>query len=530
MDTIQCPACGAINPIQAAACQECNEDLNTVRSVIDTANRHYNEALALAQGGRLDEAAGQVEAAIAMASHNLNYHLLLGTIYAQKEEWEEAIRAWERCLAISPETEKAFHNIEKAHQIQEEMERERREKPFFLTSIAAVAVTVFLFITTGFYAYQSYVKNGQISQLIEAVNAKTGESNSWEQKYNALNSNFPKEGLQGLIEQVSQWKTLADQRAVTIEQLEKRYKDTVDQRNKDIQQNQETMKGLQDQILNLKQTITQINPLRQSYTMKTKEAESLQQKITELNTTLEANKKTIGELTQQLSKSQSSLTSNKTGTQSAIQQARAEYDRKIEELRVQVQQLLDQVAQKDREIADIQYADSLSIEAIQLIEKSKFSDASSRIQKALERRKDHTVALSIQQKLDGILKSPVERELQIQINTKQEELRSQVRSQLAVDNIARAKGLLEKGQYGQSIELAKQTVAFLPANSSEVQQCRQLIDQAEEEEATITRQLSEVRGYIEKQDTRKAKALLKEILRKAPSLDEAIALQKKLEL
>ncbi|MGC9328306.1 MAG: tetratricopeptide repeat protein, partial [Candidatus Hinthialibacter sp.] len=282
MDIIQCPACGAINPIQADVCQECHEDLTTVKTMLDTANRHYNEALALAQSGNLDEAVGQAEAAIAMASHNPDYHLLLGTIHAQNENWDQALRAWERCLSLNPDMEKAYRNIEKARAMQEDIEHEKQERPYFLTAIAAVIVAGLLLVTTGYYAYQAYAKNGQIVQLVNAVNEKTSEAAGWKQKFETLNANFPQEGLAGMIAQVEQWKKLAEERAAAIEQQEKRYKEMLDQRNTEIQNQKEVIKERDDTISNLKKTLIQINPLRHEIIQKNKEIESLQKKIEDM--------------------------------------------------------------------------------------------------------------------------------------------------------------------------------------------------------------------------------------------------------
>jgi len=114
METINCPACGTNNPVDAVQCSGCQEDLVAVKELMDSAKTHYNEALALAHSGKLDEATGQIEAALTLFGHNSEYHNLLGTILAQKEQYEGAIRAWERCLALDSGMENAYRNIGKA--------------------------------------------------------------------------------------------------------------------------------------------------------------------------------------------------------------------------------------------------------------------------------------------------------------------------------------------------------------------------------------------------------------------------------
>ena len=106
MDGIFCPECGAKNPIEATVCERCNADLLAIKSIMDTANTHYNEALSLAHSGRLDEALAQIEGALALSAHNPEYHNLQGTIYGQKGLYSEAMRSWERCFSLDPENGK----------------------------------------------------------------------------------------------------------------------------------------------------------------------------------------------------------------------------------------------------------------------------------------------------------------------------------------------------------------------------------------------------------------------------------------
>ncbi|HPA46848.1 MAG TPA: tetratricopeptide repeat protein, partial [bacterium] len=83
------------------------EQDETVQAIMDSGNRHYNEALALAHAERSDEALAQIQAAISVVGNQPAYHNLLGTLYAQKGLYSEAIAAWQQCLSLDPEMEKA---------------------------------------------------------------------------------------------------------------------------------------------------------------------------------------------------------------------------------------------------------------------------------------------------------------------------------------------------------------------------------------------------------------------------------------
>nr|HQH74532.1 tetratricopeptide repeat protein [bacterium] len=137
MEWILCPSCGTSIQTDLASLGETPEEQQTIKQLIDTANRHYNEALALARAGNLDEALGQAEAAIALAGRNPNYHLLLGSIHAQRGEYEAAIQAWERVISLSPDMENAYNNIDKAQRLLDESLEEQRKRPFLLTAIGA---------------------------------------------------------------------------------------------------------------------------------------------------------------------------------------------------------------------------------------------------------------------------------------------------------------------------------------------------------------------------------------------------------
>ncbi len=67
------------------------------------------------QGGRLREAAQQMEGILAIDPDNASAHYFLGTIASQEERWEEAIGHYRRSLDLRPEFEPAYLVLSAIH-------------------------------------------------------------------------------------------------------------------------------------------------------------------------------------------------------------------------------------------------------------------------------------------------------------------------------------------------------------------------------------------------------------------------------
>ena len=135
--------------------QEEEKQDDTVQAIISSGNRHFNEALSLAHAGRLDEALAQVQAAISIVGNQPQYYNLLGTIQAQKGLYSEAIDAWQRCLSLDPEMEKAARSIERARLMEEEGIEEARKRPYVLWATGGVAVAVLSLVVVVFLGYRA---------------------------------------------------------------------------------------------------------------------------------------------------------------------------------------------------------------------------------------------------------------------------------------------------------------------------------------------------------------------------------------
>jgi len=234
MDAIVCPECGANNPVEATVCDQCNASLTSVKSIVDTANQHYNEALSLAHSSRLDEALGQLDAALALSSDNPNYHNLMGTIYAQKGLYSEAIRAWERCLALDDEMDKAYQNIDKARRMEEETAEEQQMRPYTQTALIAGVLAAVFFLSTMTLSIRSFLKNRSYNHMAQELTNTRKEAGDWKFQFQALNARFPAEKVDEFFKNLTQAQTQVSERDRRINVLQGQIKRKDDSHRKEL--------------------------------------------------------------------------------------------------------------------------------------------------------------------------------------------------------------------------------------------------------------------------------------------------------
>lgn len=165
MDQITCPSCGTSNPTVRDRCQHCDADLTSLKSVINTANRHYNSALELAREDKTDEAIRELETALELWDANPNYYNVLGTCYAKKGRYAEARRAWQQSLALNPAAEKAHSNIEKVRKLDPDEDQPVPRKSGPLPWIVAAACLLLALGAAGYAVWQGRGYEGKIASL-----------------------------------------------------------------------------------------------------------------------------------------------------------------------------------------------------------------------------------------------------------------------------------------------------------------------------------------------------------------------------
>jgi|GEM_PF-1409676 len=100
---ITCPYCRATVPADTAVCPDCQEDLAAILRLKYSHAIHYNQALALAREGKLDEAIAKTLLAVECKPDFSPGHVLLAKAYAQRGEWPKAEASVVRAIELDPE-------------------------------------------------------------------------------------------------------------------------------------------------------------------------------------------------------------------------------------------------------------------------------------------------------------------------------------------------------------------------------------------------------------------------------------------
>ncbi|MBC7237710.1 MAG: tetratricopeptide repeat protein [Chloroflexi bacterium] len=102
---IQCPYCGGDVPDQVTICPACHEDLAGLARLEYAPAIYYNEGLALAREGRLEEARDKLIVSTTLDDSFLPAQVLLAKVYARQENWPRAHEAILRALQLAPDDE-----------------------------------------------------------------------------------------------------------------------------------------------------------------------------------------------------------------------------------------------------------------------------------------------------------------------------------------------------------------------------------------------------------------------------------------
>ncbi len=162
-----CPQCNTDNRDERATCYHCEQDLSMLRVVVNRAKNHYNSALEHAERDRLDEAIAELKHALELDSGFLSAWIVLGTLYARKELFDEAREAWNRALALNPHLKKAHDYLNKSGSVARAVPTVRR-LTFLSTGLLATALTLAVALAmTIFYFSRPDPGLAKIDQVIE---------------------------------------------------------------------------------------------------------------------------------------------------------------------------------------------------------------------------------------------------------------------------------------------------------------------------------------------------------------------------
>ncbi|MGC8840050.1 MAG: tetratricopeptide repeat protein [Candidatus Sumerlaeaceae bacterium] len=145
---MQCPYCQTENRDDRERCYHCDHDLSMLRLIVNKARYHYNAALEHAERGRYDEAIDELHNAIDLDRSFVPAHVVLGTIYAKKGEFERAREAWEMALSLQPELSKAHRYLCRLGQVQESLPLLRSLRLVTMGLVGMVAVLLVALVWT----------------------------------------------------------------------------------------------------------------------------------------------------------------------------------------------------------------------------------------------------------------------------------------------------------------------------------------------------------------------------------------------
>jgi len=124
-ELIRCPYCGGEVPLETTVCPSCQEDLSALIKVQYAHAIHYNEALALARVGKLEQATTRAELALSSKANFYPAHVLLAKLHARQERWPEALASIRRAVELAPHDAKVGALAQEIERDAQEDERRR---------------------------------------------------------------------------------------------------------------------------------------------------------------------------------------------------------------------------------------------------------------------------------------------------------------------------------------------------------------------------------------------------------------------
>jgi len=125
--TLTCPYCGGIVPEDTTICPDCHEDLSSLIHLESAHLVRYNEGLALAREGRLEEAKASLITALTHKESFAPAHVLLAKVYGRMERWPDARASIKRALELNPDDEKARTLAEEIKRAEEDAKARQEE-------------------------------------------------------------------------------------------------------------------------------------------------------------------------------------------------------------------------------------------------------------------------------------------------------------------------------------------------------------------------------------------------------------------
>ncbi|MCX8035817.1 MAG: hypothetical protein N3D11_01950 [Candidatus Sumerlaeia bacterium] len=141
---MKCPYCATDNRDDREACYHCGKDISMLRLIVNKARHHYNVALEHAERQRFPEALAELEHCLELDRSFVPAHVVMGTVYAKMEKFDEAERSWQAALALDPHIQKAHEYLNKSNTARQAVPLLRRLRWLVYGAAAVTALFVFL--------------------------------------------------------------------------------------------------------------------------------------------------------------------------------------------------------------------------------------------------------------------------------------------------------------------------------------------------------------------------------------------------
>jgi len=495
------------------------EQDETIQAIIDSGNRHYNEALALAHAGRTDEALAQVQAAISVVGNQPAYYNLLGTLYAQKGLYSEAIAAWQQCLSLDPEMEKASRSIERARLMEEEAIEETRRRPYILWAVAGVLAAVLFFTGDVILAWKAFRQGQSIASLEQ-------------QRETLRNENLALQGKLSVYDKIppDQWFAVQKQK----EEAEARVRQLEEQIARLEQQHRDALAALEQQIGGFKAELEAKTREYQKLSQNYDEAlqlkgdvaalqstlEAANAKVANLQTTIEELREERDKLQQQLNQAQENIAKTYQEGQNAVLEERNRNAQIIEGLQQKIAQKEDEILALRRTYDNLRSANSMVIIALQALEENHFEEAKDKLDQALVYAPDDPLAKALNNKVTEILKDPVEQARLREEAARREQTRKEQVQRYLVQYRTEGEAQIAKGHFEEA-ESALRRALELASDEATKQSIQALVDRAVEGKTRLALLLDDAYKAMEQGDLATAQQTLKEVLKTQPDHPKA---------
>lgn len=139
---MRCPYCQTENRDDREKCYHCEKDVSMLRVIVNKARHHYNVALEHAERGRIHEAVNEMRNCIDLDHQFAPAHVVLGTLYAKRGEFDKARECWNTALALNPDMAKSRDYLQRAEQVQAALPLLRTFQILILVLLALVVVLI----------------------------------------------------------------------------------------------------------------------------------------------------------------------------------------------------------------------------------------------------------------------------------------------------------------------------------------------------------------------------------------------------